>query len=167
LVLEDSPALAQATAAPLAGHFHPKGKAPSQFTLAALRQARSDLPFGDIKDFDEQKKGLIAPMGDPKIMADAGHVAWDMERFQFLDKHGDFDSIHPSLLRISKLNNNCGLYEVIPGIYQVRGVDLSDMTFIRGKTGWIVYDTLVSKETARAAWKLFQQHVGQGLPVSA
>ena len=76
-------------------------------------------------------------------MADAGHVAWDMERFQFLDKQDDFDSIHPSLLRQSKLNNNYGLYEVIPGIYQVRGFDLSDITFIRGKTGWIVFDPLV------------------------
>jgi alkyl sulfatase BDS1-like metallo-beta-lactamase superfamily hydrolase len=167
LVLDDSPAQAQGAAAPLAAHFHPKSKAPSKFTLDALRQARAGLPFDDTRDFEEQKKGLIAPMPDLKIMADAGHVAWDMERFQFLDKQDDFDSIHPSLLRISKLNNNYGLYEVIPGIYQVRGVDLSDMTFIRGKTGWIVYDTLVSKETARAAWKLFQQHVGQGLPVSA
>jgi len=106
-------------------------------------------------------------MPDLKIRADAGHVAWDMERFQFLDKQDDFDSIHPSLLRISKLNNNYGLYEVIPGIYQVRGADLSDITFIRGKTGWIVFDPLVSREVVRAAWKLFQQHVGQGLPVSA
>ena len=167
LALEDSAVQAQEAAAPLAGHFHPKGKAPSKFTLDELRKARTSLPFGDTRDFEEQQKGLIAPMRDLKIMADAGHVAWDMERFQFLDKQDDFDSIHPSLLRISKLNNNYGLYEVIPGIYQVRGVDLSDMTFIRGKTGWIVYDTLVSKETARAAWKLFQQHVGQGLPISA
>ena len=57
-------------------------------------------------------------------MADAGHVAWDMERFQFLDQQEEFDSIHPSLHRQSVLNNNYGLYEVIPGIYQVRGFDL-------------------------------------------
>jgi hypothetical protein len=95
LVLDDSPARAQGAAAPLAGHFHPKGKAPSNFTLDVLKQARDELPFGDTKDFEEQKKGLIAPMKDLKIMADAGHVAWDMERFQFLDKQDDFDSIHP------------------------------------------------------------------------
>ena len=100
-------------------------------------------------------------MKDLKIMADAGHVAWDMERFQFLDKQDDFDSIHPSLLRQSKLNNNYGLYEVIPGIYQVRGFDLSDITFVRGKTGWIVFDPLRDQGTRRAAWKLFQQHVGR------
>ena len=167
LVLDDSPARAQSVAAPLAGHFHPKGKAPSKYTLDVLKQARGGLPFGDTRDFGEQKKGLIAPMNDFKIMADAGHVAWDMERFQFLDKQEEFDSIHPSLLRQSKLNNNYGLYEVIPGIYQVRGFDLSDISFVRGKTGWIVFDPLVSKEPVRAAWKLFQQHVGQGLPVSA
>jgi alkyl sulfatase BDS1-like metallo-beta-lactamase superfamily hydrolase len=165
--LDDSPAQAQTSPAPLAGHFHPKGKAPSRFTMDALKQARSGLPFADTRDFDEQKKGLIAQMPDLKIMADAGHVAWDMERFQFLDKQDEFDSIHPSLLRQSKLNNNYGLYEVMPGIYQVRGFDLSDISFVRGKTGWIVFDPLISAEPVRAAWKLFQQHVGQGLPVSA
>jgi alkyl sulfatase BDS1-like metallo-beta-lactamase superfamily hydrolase len=166
LVLEESPARAQSPA-PLAGHFHPKGKAPSRFTLDVLKQAKSTLPFADKRDFEEQKKGFIAPMKDLKILADAGHVAWDMERFQFLEEHEEFDSIHPSLLRQSVLNNNYGLYEVIPGIYQVRGFDLSDISFVRGKTGWIVIDPLVSAETARAAWKLFQEHVGEGLPVSA
>ena len=112
------------TATPLTGHFHPKGKAPSKFTLDVLRQAKAGLPFDDVRDLEEQKKGFIAPMKDLQIMADAGHVAWDMKRFQFLDEHDEFDSIHPSLLRQSKLNNNYGLYEVIPGIYQVRGLDL-------------------------------------------
>ncbi|MFY9599806.1 MAG: alkyl sulfatase dimerization domain-containing protein [Pseudolabrys sp.] len=166
-MLEDNPARAQVATVPLKGHFHPKGKSPSKHTLEVLKQARGGLPFVDKRDFEEQKRGLIAPMTDLKIMADGGHVAWDMERFQFLDKQDDFDSIHPSLVRQSKLNNNYGLYEVIPGIYQVRGFDLSDISFVRGKTGWIVFDPLVTKETARAAWKLFQQHIGQGLPVSA
>src|SRR4051794_23218900 len=101
------------------------------------------------------------------IPADAGHIAWDMKRFQFLDQQDEFDSIHPSLHRISRLNNNYGLYEVVPGIYQVRGFDLSDITFVRGKTGWIVFDPLVTGEPVRAACKLFQEHVGKGLPVSA
>jgi alkyl sulfatase BDS1-like metallo-beta-lactamase superfamily hydrolase len=56
---------------------------------------------------------------------------------------------------------------VIPGIYQVRGFDIVNITFVRGTTGWIVFDPLTTTETARAAWKLFQEHVGQGLPVSA
>ena len=166
LILEANPARAQEPA-PLKGHFHPKGKAPSKFSLDALKQARVGLPFADTRDLEEQKKGLIAPMKDLKIMADSGHIAWDMERFKFLDTQEDFASIHPSLLRQSKLNNNYGLYEVIPGIYQVRGFDLSDITFVRGKTGWIVFDPLVTKEVVRAAWQLFQDHVGNGLPVSA
>jgi alkyl sulfatase BDS1-like metallo-beta-lactamase superfamily hydrolase len=152
---------------PLRGHFHPRGKTPSTHTLEVLRQAKAGLPFADTRDFEEQAKGLIAPMTEMTIPADAGHVAWDMERFRFLDQQDEFDSIHPSLHRISRLNNNYGLYEVIPGIYQVRGFDLSDITFVRGKTGWIVFDPLVSAEPVRAAWALFQKHVGQGLPVSA
>jgi alkyl sulfatase BDS1-like metallo-beta-lactamase superfamily hydrolase len=118
LALNESPAHAQ-EAAPLKGHFHPKGKAPSKFTLEVLKRAKAMLPFADKRDFEEQKRGLIAPMKDLKIMADAGHVAWDMERFQFLDAQDEFDSVHPSLHRQSVLNNNYGLYEVIPGIYQV------------------------------------------------
>ena len=120
-IMEGSPARAQQID-PLQGHFHPKGKAPSKFTLEVLKQAKATLPFADTRDFEEQKRGFIAPMPDMKIMADAGHVAWDMERFQFLDQQDEFDSIHPSLLRQSRLNNNYGLYEVIPGIYQVRGL---------------------------------------------
>jgi alkyl sulfatase BDS1-like metallo-beta-lactamase superfamily hydrolase len=166
VVLDECPAVAR-EAAPLKGHFHPKGKAPSKFTVDALDRAKATLPFADKKDFEEQKRGLIASMKDLKIMADAGHVAWDMERFQFLEEQDDFDSIHPSLLRQSVLNNNYGLYEVIPGIYQIRGFDLSDISFVRGKTGWIVIDPLVTAEVVRAAWKLFQEHVGEGLPVSA
>jgi alkyl sulfatase BDS1-like metallo-beta-lactamase superfamily hydrolase len=166
LIQGEGPARAQQLA-PWKGHFHPKGKAPSKFTLEVLRKAKESLPFADNRDFEEQKKGFIAPMKDLQIKADAGHVAWDMDRFQFLEKQADFDSIHPSLLRQSRLNNNYGLYEVIPGIYQVRGFDLSDITFVRGKTGWIVFDPLVSTEVVRAAWKLFQEHVGKGLPVSA
>jgi len=118
MVLEQNSAQAQGSV-PLAGHFHPKGKAPSPFTLDILRSAKADLPFADTRDFAEHNKGLIAPMTDLKIMADAGHVAWDMKRYQFLDQQEEFDSIHPSLHRQSRLNNNYGLYEVIPGIYQV------------------------------------------------
>jgi len=166
-VLDMSPARAQQID-PLQGHFHTKGKAPSKFTLDVLKRAKATLPFADKRDFEEHTKGLIAPMKDLKIMADAGHVAWDMERFQFLDRQDDIDSIHPSLLRQSRFTTNYGLYEVIPGsIYQVRGFDLSDISFVRGKTGWIVFDPLVTKEVVQAAWKLFQEHVGEGLPVSA
>ena len=114
-------------------HFHPKGKLPSKHTIAVLEQSRSALPFGDKRDFDEQKKGFIAAPKSMKIMADAGNVAWDMERYQFLAEGKDFDSIHPSLQRQSTLNLNFGLYKVMDGIYQVRGFDLANISFIKGE----------------------------------
>jgi alkyl sulfatase BDS1-like metallo-beta-lactamase superfamily hydrolase len=154
------------TAATASDHFDPKGKPPSEYTIKILEEARNTLPFSDTRDFDENKKGFIAAMLERQIMAEQGHVTWDMDAYNFIDEKEQFNSIHPSLHRIAKLNQNYGLYEVIPGIYQVRGFDLSQITFIRGKKGWIAYDVLVSAETARAAWKLFQEHVGEGLPIS-
>ncbi|MBY6006209.1 MBL fold metallo-hydrolase [Salipiger bermudensis] len=166
VVLDDSPALAQ-SAAPLEGHFHPKGKAPSDHTLKVLAEARQSLPFSDTRDFDEQKKGLIAEMPQKQIMADAGHVAWDKARFDFLNEDTEWDSIHPSMLRQARLNQDYGLYEVLEGqIYQVRGFDLSQISFVRGERGWICFDPLITAEVARAAWDFFQEHRGEGLPLT-
>ena len=148
-------------------HFHPKGKLPSEHTRAVLEAARDALPFHDRRDFEECARGLIAHMTDKRIAADAGQDAWDMGKFDFIDAADAYDSIHPSLLRQAKLNQDYGLYEVIPGIYQIRGFDLSQMTFVRGKTGWIVFDVLISAETARAGLKLFRAHVGRDLPITA
>ena len=83
------------------GHFHPKGKAPSEHTKAILEAAKAELPFSDKRDFEEYAKGFIAAPDSKKIMADAGHVAWDLERFNFLLEQEEFDSIHPSLVRQS------------------------------------------------------------------
>ena len=127
------------------GHFHPKGKPPSEHTLKMFEDARQSLPFADRQDFEEWERGFIARREDLRIMADAGNVAWDMERYKFLDRPDEIDSVHPSMLRISELNNNYGLYEVIPGIYQVRGFDLANVTFVRGKSGWIVFDPLTAE----------------------
>ena len=146
-------------------HFHPKGKEPSEHTLKVFEEARESLPFSDRQDFEEWERGFIARSEELTIMADAGHVAWDMERYLFLDEPEDINSVHPSLLRISELNNNYGVYEVIPGIYQVRGFDLAQLTFVRGKTGWIVFDPLTASESARAAKALMDKHVEE-LPVS-
>ncbi|WP_342779768.1 MBL fold metallo-hydrolase [Phaeobacter marinintestinus] len=167
VLLDDAVAHAQDVAAPLDGHFHPKGKAPSAHTKAILKKARAQLPFSDTQDFEEQKRGLIAEMPEKQVMVDAGHVAWDKKRFDFLDTDTDFDGIHPPLQHISRLNQNYGLYEVRPGFYQVRGFDLSDISFVRGETGWIAIDPLISAEPARAALELFQEHVGEGRPVTA
>ena len=137
-------------------HFHPKGKPPSEHTLKVIRKARETMPFADKRDFEEAKKGFIAPLNSKIIKADAGHVAWDIERYEFFNEGRDFDSIHPSLQRQSTLNQIIGLFEVIPGIYQVRGLDLANITFMRGKMGWIVFDPLTARETARAGAALCQ-----------
>ena len=85
-LLEEHAAAASTSVAPPSGHFHPKGKPPSKHTLEVLRKAKATLPFQDRRDFEEYKKGFIAPMKDLKIKADAGHVAWDMERYQFFNE---------------------------------------------------------------------------------
>jgi len=142
-------------------HFHPKGKLPSTYTQELQKQQRSTLPFADKKDFEEQKKGFIAAPDYKQIMAEKGHVAWDMGKYDFLLQGQDFDSIHPSLQRQAILNMNYGLYEVIPGIYQVRGYDLANITFIKGETGWIIFDPLTAAETARAALKFINEQLGE------
>ena len=147
-------------------HFHPKGKEPSAHTIAKQNALRESLPFDDKADFEEQKRGFIAAPEYKQIMAESGHVAWDMGSYQFLLEGMDYDSIHPSLQRQALLNMNYGLYEVIPGIYQVRGFDLANISFIKGETGWIVFDPLTAKETAKAALDFINKQLGE-LPVVA
>ncbi|MEA3410614.1 MAG: alkyl sulfatase dimerization domain-containing protein [Pseudomonadota bacterium] len=147
-------------------HFDPKGKPPSAYTLEVLKQARPRLPFSDTRDFEEEKRGFIAAPDSWKIMGGDGNVVWDMERYKFFLEGKDFDSIHPSLQRQGTLNMNFGLYEVMPGVYQVRGFDLANISFVKGKTGWIVFDPLTTEETARAALELVDKHLGK-LPVKA
>jgi alkyl sulfatase BDS1-like metallo-beta-lactamase superfamily hydrolase len=142
-------------------HFHPKGKMPSKFTVDLQNKQRQSLPFDDKRDFEEQKKGFIAAPDYKQIKAEAGHVAWDMGSYEWLLQGKDFDSIHPSLQRQAILNMNYGLYEVIPGIYQVRGFDLANISFIKGKTGWIVFDPLTAKETAKAALDFINEKLGE------
>ena len=136
-------------------------KPASVHTKRVIEDLRASLPFSDERDFEEQQRGFLAAPDYQEIMADAGHVAWSMGKYEFLLEDRDFDSIHPSLQRQALLNMNFGLYEVIPGIYQVRGFDLANITFIRGQTGWIVFDTLTAKETARAALELINQELGE------
>lgn len=141
-------------------HFDSKGNPPSDSTVEMNNKLRKSLPFSDKRDFEEQSKGFIAKPDYDQIKDDSGNVIWDMGRFDFLLQGKDFDSINPSLQRQAILNMNYGLYEVVPGIYQVRGFDLANITFIKGKTGWIVFDPLTSKETAKAALNLVNEKLG-------
>ncbi|MEN6464191.1 MAG: alkyl sulfatase dimerization domain-containing protein [Syntrophaceae bacterium] len=141
-------------------HFSPKGKLPSKYTIDARNKALASMPFEDKQDFAEAKKGFIAAPPFRKIMQDKGGVAWDMDNWNFLLEGKDFNSIHPSLQRQAILNMEYGLYEVMPGIYQVRGFDLANISFVKGNTGWIVIDPLTVKETARAALTLVNEKLG-------
>jgi alkyl sulfatase BDS1-like metallo-beta-lactamase superfamily hydrolase len=152
---------ASAPVAGASGHFDKKGLDPSSFTVAKWEELKSTLPFDDKRDFEEAKKGFIAEPSYRKIMAEAGTVAWNIGQYDFLLEEGkDFKSIHPSLQRQAILNMNYGLYEVIPGIYQIRGYDLANISFVKSKTGWIVFDPLTSKETAKAALDFINEKLG-------
>ncbi len=135
---------------------------PSKFTTARQDELRGSLPFEDRRDFDEQSRGFIAAPTYRRITDEAGTVVWDIGQYDFLLEGKEFDSIHPSLQRQATLNMNYGLYEVVPGeIYQVRGFDLANMTLIRGETGWIVFDVLLVKETAAAAFEFATSQLGK------
>ncbi len=147
-------------------HFHPLGKPPSEHTLKILEEARRTMPFDDTRDFDEARKGFIAPLQTRIVMADAGNVAWDIERYDFLAADEDWPSVHPSTQRQGHLNQITGLFEVTDGIYQVRGFDLANITFVRGDEGWIVFDPLTAPETARTGLELINKEIEE-LPVTA
>lgn len=150
------------SAAPYSKHFDAKGKMPSPYTIDQQKELRATLPFSDERDIEEAKKGFVAAPSYKKIMAEAGNVAWDMGSYNFLLDGNDYDSINPSLQRQAVLNMAYGLYEVVPDkIYQVRGFDLANITFIKGDTGWIVFDTLTTKETAKAALDFINKEVGE------
>jgi alkyl sulfatase BDS1-like metallo-beta-lactamase superfamily hydrolase len=142
-------------------HFDPNGHEPSKYTIDLRNGVSATLPFDDKRDFEEAKKGYIAAPSYTQIMADAGNVAWDMGSYQWLLQGKDFPSINPSLQRQAVLNMAYGLYEVVPDkIYQVRGFDLANISFIKGDTGWIVFDPLTAKETARAALEFINDKLG-------
>ena len=146
----------------MSGHFHPQGKLPSEATIAAQAALRESLPFHDTRDLDEARQGFIAAPDFRQIMADAGHVAWNIGAYDYLLDGQQFDSIHPSLQRQATLNMEYGLYEVVPdAVYQVRGFDLANISFVRSDSGWIVFDPLTNRETAAAAVALVTEHLGE------
>ena len=136
-------------------------KPPTSFTEAAQEQVRQTLPFSDRADFDRVEKGLIKRPDNLVIKNDDGSVAWQLGDYDFIKAAKDLGSVNPSLMRQAQLNLSYGLFKVTDGIYQVRGYDLANTTFIEGKTGWIVIDTLTTPATAKAAYALVSQELGQ------
>ena len=136
-----------------------EAKAPTPFIESLNREYVTSLPFGDTRDFADADRGFIGALEPCVIAAADGRVVWDNDVYSFLG--GDAPpSVHPSLWRQSELCAKQGLYEVVEGIYQVRGLDLSNITFIEGDTGIIVIDPLVCTETAAAALALYRKHRG-------
>ncbi|MHA6619484.1 alkyl/aryl-sulfatase [Pseudonocardia sp. DLS-67] len=134
----------------------------------AIVQQQEDLlkrlPFSDTQDFEDANRGLVAPIESPVADGD-GQALWDNSTYSFLD--GDApDSVNPSLWRQSSLVAIGGLFEVVEGIYQVRGMDLSNTTFVEGDEGVVVIDTLLTAETGAAALALYRRHRGDR-PVKA
>lgn len=117
-------------------------------------------PFQDERDFSDADRGLIAALDAAVIKNDNGDVVWDNDSYTSFLGDSPAETVHPSLWRQSRLAAKQGLFEVIEGIYQVRGLDLSNITFIEGDTGVIVIDPLLSVETARAALELYRAHRG-------
>ncbi|QRY46677.1 MBL fold metallo-hydrolase [Mycolicibacterium boenickei] len=134
-------------------------KPPTAVIEAANRAHLTNLPFEDTRDFEDADRGFIAALEPCVVKAADGRVVWDNDAYDFLT--GDAPpSVHPSLWRQSQLCAKQGLYEVVEGIYQVRGLDLSNISFIEGDTGVIVIDPLISTETAAAALALYRAHRG-------
>ncbi|MET4159994.1 alkyl sulfatase dimerization domain-containing protein [Agromyces sp. PvR057] len=132
---------------------------PTDAIIAANAELAARLPFADDADFAAVERGFIATLEDPKILDAAGEVVWDASTYDFIQGEAP-DSVNPSLWRQSRLVAKHGLFEVVPGLYQIRGLDLSVMSFVEGDTGVIVIDPLISKETAAAALGLYRQHRG-------
>ncbi|MGB5151382.1 MAG: alkyl sulfatase dimerization domain-containing protein [Mycobacterium sp.] len=136
-----------------------EAKPPTAVIAAAHAEHLNTLPFEDTRDFEDADRGFIAALEPCVVKAADGRVVWDNDVYSFLDGQAPA-SVHPSLWRQSSLAAKQGLYQVVEGIYQVRGLDLSNISFIEGDTGVIVIDPLISTETAAAALALYRAHRG-------
>lgn len=153
---------ALALAAPLAAQ-----DAASEHTIAANRALAARLALAGGEDRAEALRGKIAEIPDGFITRADGGTVWDWRPYAFLDAADAPPSVNPSLWRQAQLNRIHGLFEVVPGkIWQVRGYDISVMTIVRGKAGWIIIDPLTAEETARASWALAMTKLPK-LPIKA
>ncbi len=119
------------------------------------------LKWDDREDWEAAQRGFIAKLEDPNIRNEEGRSVWDLNAFAFLDEEKAPPTANPSLWRQARLNMLHGLFKIHDRIYQVRGYDLSVISFIVGETGFIVIDPLISEEPAKAALELLYKHVGK------
>jgi len=135
-------------------------KPATEATRRRIESMAASLPMHDRQDFDDARRGLVGRSQDRVVTASDGTLVWDLDAYDFLRDGDAPDTANPSLWRQGQLLIQDGLFEVVPGIYQVRGYDLSIMTVVEGETGVIVIDPLVSRETAAAAFALYRAHRG-------
>jgi len=150
----------------IAGQAQAQSGDPRKDATDATKSANAELldllPFSDSSDFDDAKRGLIAPLPTGTIQGQGGDLIWNPQQYGFITEGADTpDTVNPSLWRQSQLINISGLFEVTDGIYQVRNLDLSNMTIIEGADGITVVDPLVSAETAKVGMDLYYEHRGQ------
>ncbi len=119
------------------------------------------LDWSDGQDFEDASRGFIAKLEPATVVKDDGSPVWDLTSYAFLDQEEAPDTVNPSLWRQARLNMLDGLFKVADRIYQVRGMDLSVMSFIESETGWIVIDPLVTREVAAASLELLLEHVAR------
>src|SRR6516225_8556132 len=136
----------------------PKDATPS--VVAQHEAVRNALPFSDTRDFEDAARGFLGTIEHARIANPEGRVVWSLEPYDFLTADAAPPTVNPSLWRQARLNMQHGLFEVVPGVYQVRGLDIANMTLVEGDNGVIVVDTLTSIEGARAAIDLYFRHRG-------
>ncbi|AVT75127.1 alkyl sulfatase [Rhodopseudomonas palustris] len=132
----------------------------SASVLARHKTVLDELPFSDTSDFDDAARGFLGSIDHAAISSAQGRTVWSLEPYGFLRDEVAPATVDPSLWRQSRLNMQHGLFEVVPGVYQVRGFDIANMTLIESDNGVIVVDTLTSIEGARAAMQLYVRHRG-------
>ncbi len=120
----------------------------------------------DTRDFDDAIRGRMDALPDAAYDNEAGKTAWSLAPYGFIDGDDCPDTVNPSLWRQARLNMIHGLFEVVEGVYQIRGMDLANMTIVEGKTGVIVIDALSTVEGAQAGLALYRRNRGNR-PVSA
>ena len=137
--------------------FNSDQKDASDYTKEIINQFGKDfLDFTDERDFDFATRNQIGDAPELLEIRDAnGIVIWSQGAYAFVRNNSAPDTVNPSLWRNTQLSHYYGLFRVMDGIYQVRGYDITNITFVAGDTGWIVFDPLMSVECARAAWELF------------
>ncbi|SHM06236.1 alkyl/aryl-sulfatase [Actinacidiphila paucisporea] len=147
----------------MAESTEPKAAEPG--VAASNAAVRERYSFDDTQDAADADRGYIGTAEETEVRGADGGTVWALDAYRFLEQDCP-DTANPSLWRQSRLAAKHGLYEVVEGIYQVRGFDLSNMTLVEGDRGVLVIDPLISAETAAAALALYRRHRGDR-PVTA